>query len=359
MDTKVDTADRKETKSKRRRVRKSESVGIRDVAKRAGCSTATVSRAINKPDTVGEDVRVRVMAAIRELGYVPDSAARALSRRRSNTIGIIIPSIKDSIFAAQVEALQRVCSDRGFNMVIALSSYDVEREQKEVQTLIRNGVEGLMLVGGMHPPELYRLLASRNVAYVHTSVYEPDSPHPSIGFENSEASYRAANYLIELGHRRIGVMTPPPSRNDRARYRVAGISRALEAAGLELHEADIVECGYTIGEARPRFREWMAREPGCTALICHNDVMALAALVEAREMGITVPGQLSIVGFDDLEWASHIRPSLTTVRVAWGQMAALAGTFLIDTLAGETPAHSTRIDFDLVVRESAGRAPGR
>lgn len=337
-----------------RRGRRSTSIGIRDVARAAGVSTATVSRVLNNPAAVSKDVQRAVLAAVERLDYVPDSAARALSLRRSNTLGIVIPTIKDSIFAAQVEALQMRASHYGYNLVIALSGFELADEFRQVEQLVKNGVEGLMLVGARHQPALFELLERRGVHFVSTSVYEPQSPYPSIGFDNAAATARAANYLIQLGHRHIAVISTDTSQNDRATYRLQGIRGALAAAGLSLDPKLVYSCGYTFEESRLALRELLARDPRITAVLCHNDVIAFGALLEAQSLGMAVPDDLSLVGFDDLAWAAHLRPSLTTIRVPWGQMATLAADFLVRRLRGEETAHATKIEFDLVVRESAG-----
>ncbi|NYZ12472.1 LacI family DNA-binding transcriptional regulator [Azospirillum sp. RWY-5-1] len=331
------------------------SVGIRDVARAAGVSTATVSRVLNTPEAVGQPIREKVLEAVRQLRYVPHSAARALSLQRSHTLGIVIPSIANSIFAAQVEALQKCASEHGYNVVIALSDFSMDNEFRQMQNLVANGAEGVMLVGGWHRPELYDLLNARGVVYVNTSVYDPASPHPTIGFDNAAAIGRATNYLLELGHTRIGVLSGQRAENDRATYRLKGIQDALRAAGLTLDDQLVQECRYGISDARQAFRELMSRRPAPTAIVCHNDVLAFGAVLEAQDMGLQVPADVSVVGFDDLEWASQIRPSLTTVRVRWDQMATLAGEHLIAQLTGAPVVHATKVDVDLVVRESTGR----
>lgn len=341
-----------------RRRERSTSAGIRDVAKLAGVSISTVSRVLNDFRAVDVEVRKRVNAAIRELQYVPHSAARALSRRHSHTLGIIIPTIQDSIFAAQVAALQMRATELGYSLLIALSNYDLDLELKACKDLVERGVEGVMLVGGWHREELYRILAARGVVHVNTSVFDAASPHPTIGFDNVAAAELATNHVVGLGHRRIGYMSGIRHDNDRATLRFAGFRKALEAASLAVNDDWTIECRSGIAAARQGFRRMMESKERPTALVCHNDVMAFGATLEADDMRVRIPGALSIVGFDDLEWASQIRPSLTTVRVAWAEMASLACDYLVDTLNGAAVPRSTPVETKLVVRDSTAALVG-
>ena len=306
--------------------------GIRDVARLAGVSTATVSRAYNAPDTVSEKVRAQVEQAARSLSYIPHNAARALSSQRSRTLGIVIPTMQNSIFAAQVESLQR-------------------------RALVRNGIDGIMLVGADHLPETYRLLKARGIAYVNTSVCDLDSPHPNVGFDNRAAMAHTANYLISLGHRNIAVICGDARSSDRARLRLEGARQAMQQAGLALPDTRIAHSDYTMDASRAACRELVRRAPETTAIMCHNDVQAFAALLELQTLGLAVPRDISVTGFDDLEWARHLRPGLTTVRVPWARMAEIAADMLVAQLDGEEFRHATLLDFDLVVRDST--APPR
>ncbi|MBZ8135430.1 LacI family DNA-binding transcriptional regulator [Afifella sp. IM 167] len=339
--------------------RASVSPGIRDVARVAGLSTATVSRAFNDPASVSEASRRQVIEVADRLGYIPHSAARALTSHQSRTLGIVIPTIQNSIFAEQVESLQQRASMHGYNVVVALSAFSRDAELEQIRLLARHGVDGVMLVGAEHRPELYDLLKSREIAYVNTSVRDPASEHPNVGFDNIREMGRITRYLLNLGHRRIAVISGDPGESDRAKLRLEGIRQELRAAGLDLPPERICVCRYSMDASRSGLRELIARDPTTTAIICHNDVQAFAALIEAAEMGLDVPGDISITGFDDLEWARHLKPALTTVRVAWSEMAALAADTLVAQLKGENFVHSLLVSADLVVRDSTAPPPAR
>jgi len=327
------------------------------VARLAGVSTATVSRAFNAPDTVSEKVRHQVEQAARSLSYIPHNAARALSSQRSRTLGIVIPTVQNSIFAEQVEWLQRRALSHGYTTLVAHSGFTPAGEAEQVRQLVRNGIDGIMLVGADHLPEVYGLLKSRGIAYVNTSVCDPGSVHPNVGFDNGAAMAHTANYLLSLGHRNIAIIGGDTRNSDRARLRLEGARRAMRDAGLDLSEERIAHSDYSMDSSRAACRELLQRAPEITAIMCHNDVQAFAAVLELQRLGMEVPRDISVTGFDDLEWARHLRPGLTTVRVPWGRMAQIAADMLVAQLDGEEYRHSTLLQFDLVVREST--APPR
>ncbi|MBE2278352.1 MAG: LacI family DNA-binding transcriptional regulator [Rhodobacteraceae bacterium] len=337
--------------------RSSNAAGIRDVAQRAGISTATVSRVYNAPDSVSEKVRLRVEQAARDLSYIPHNAARALSSQRSRTLGIVIPTVKNSIFAEQVESLQRRALTHGYTLFVAHSGFTPAGEAEQVRQMVRNGIDGIMLVGAEHRPEVYNLLESREIAYVNTSVWDADSVHPTVGFDNSAAMAHTTRYLLSLGHRAIGAITAEARASDRARLRLQGARQVMAEAGLALDETRVAYSDHSMDSSRAACRQLVQQVPGLTAILCHNDVQAFAAILELQAMGLAVPDDVSVTGFDDLEWARHLQPALTTVRVPWGRMAELAADILVAQLEGEDFRRSTKLEFDLVVRQSTAPPP--
>ena len=334
-------------------------VGIREVAQRAGVSIATVSRALNSPAMVRPELRARIDAAARELGYIPDAAARALSSRRSRTIGAIIPTVDNAMFARGVEALQRYLSLKDYLLLLATSGYDPEVEHRQAQNMISRGVDGLILRGDVHTDALRRLLATQRIPFVNVGVYHPDKPYASVGTDNEAAGYRVCRHLLGLGHRRIGMVAALSLNNDRASARVRGVRRALAEAGLELEPRWTLEVPYHLDDARQAARTLLPHEAAGrpTALVCGNDVIAYGVMLEAERRGLRVPQDLSVAGFDDLEWSRHLRPSLTTMHLPTDEVWTRAGEYLVNTLAGMPMAPHFEVEASLVVRESTGPAP--
>jgi LacI family transcriptional regulator len=327
---------------------------LQDVATSAGVSTATVSRCLNAPNSVRLALREKVKRAIDELGYVPHGAARALASRRTRTIGAVIPTIDNAIFARGVQALQRRLWESGYTLLLATSEYDFHREREQAETLVMRGVDGMLLVGQTHAPEVHELLLDKNIPYVHTWVFDESSDHPCVGFDNREAGRRIATYLLEIGHREIGMIVPVTTHNDRATERILGVRDALSAYDCELPADRLLECPISIPQARARQRALMSPEPRPTAVICGNDVLALGAVTESRALGIEVPGDVSITGFADLDFAAHLDHPLTTMRIPSEEMGRCAADYLLARLSGESVPSNMEFEASLIVRGTTG-----
>ena len=330
-------------------------IGIREVARHAGVSTASISRALNNPQSVSAALRARIDAAINALGYIPDAAARALASRRTRTIGAIVPTVDNAMFARGIEALQSYLSLRGYLLLLATSGYDPEVEHHQAQNMVNRGVDGLILRGDVHTASLRRLLASRRIPFVNVGVYHPDKPYPSVGADNEGAAFRACSYMLELGHRDIGMVAAVSANNDRASARVAGVRRALAAHGLALRPEWTIEVPYHLDDARQAARTFLTLTERPTAVICGNDVIAYGVMLEAERRGLHVPRDLSVMGFDDLEWSRHLRPSLTTMHLPTDEVWTRAGQYLVRHLAGQSTTLHHEVDASLVVRESTAR----
>jgi LacI family transcriptional regulator len=330
---------------------------IKDVANLASVSTATVSRYFNEPSSLRPDMRTRVERAVRELGYIRHGAARALSMRRSYAIGAIIPTVDNATRAGKVTALQKRCRERGYNLLLALSEYDLSLELQQCRNLIEAGVDGVMLEGSLHDPALYAVLEKRGIAFVNTSVYDPQSPYPNIGFDNRATARRLTEHLLDLGHWVVGVIAGPRRGSDRARDRVEGVRDALRVRGLDLPDELVVEHPYRVVEGRNGLRALIGRDPQPTAVVCGNDVLAFGALLEAQALGRRVPRDISIAGFDDLDWASQLPPGLTTMALPAREVGQLAADYLIDSLTGMTMPRAIEVEVKLILRGSTGPAP--
>jgi len=331
--------------------------GIRQVAMTAGVSIATVSRAFNHPDTVSEKTRKRVIEAANQLFYIADNAAKALSSQRSLRVGALIPTIDDSIFARFITSLQRELGEEGYSLILGINEFDPEIEMKELRDLIESGIDAIVLCGERRDEEVYDLLRARNIPYLLTNVYLPDSPHPNVGYDNHLGAAKAAKYLIDQGHQHFGCIDFPAKKNDRAEMRVNGVIAILEKHGLALRPDCHIERPFGFEDGRIGLRTLLDHAPDTTAILCGNDVLAIGALFEARERGLNVPEDLSIIGFDDLDIASQISPGLTTVDVPTSVMGKRAAETLLLMLAGSPAPHATPISTNLIIRGTTGPAP--
>jgi LacI family transcriptional regulator len=330
---------------------------IEGVARAAGVSTATVSRVLNKPASVREPLRQRVLQAVARLGYVPHAGARALKLQRSGTVGAVFPTIDNAIFAKAIDALQQRLADAGLQLLIATSGYNPQTEAQQAMNLVTRGADALVLCGAAQSAELLRFLRQRDLPTVHAMSFPAPPGMVCVGFDNARAIGQAVRYLVDLGHRRVAMLAGVAQDNDRATARIAGVRQALKMAGLTLPPQHLVERAYGLSEARDGLRQLMASHPVPTAILCGNDVLALGALLEAQKLGIAVPQALSIVGFDDLELARHVQPALTTLHVPTLHLWHTVADRIIAALERTAIPRATEVQVELVVRESTAPAP--
>lgn len=333
-----------------------------DVAFAAGVSTATVSRVLNGSSLVRSDMRSRVEGAIRELGYLPHGAARTLAMNRSFTIGAVIPTLNNEIFAATINELEKALGNGGYTLLLSISNFDPEVEAVQVRRLIERGIDGLVLVGNDHAPGTHQIISATGVRVVTVLSYDEASAYPNVGFKNREASGAAVAHLVKLGHRDIGMVAGLTANNDRARERLIGVQEAVARHGLDLSESYVIEAAYTLEAGREALSSFIARGALPTAVICGNDVLGLGVLIEAQARHIRVPGELSIVGFDNLPLTRHFQPSLTTIAVPVAEAGRIAGAALIDAVKNNNPIQHIMLKAPLLVRGSTappriGKAP--
>lgn len=334
--------------------RRSGAPTLADVARHAGVSTATVSRCLNSPGQVVGHTRERVMRAVNELGYAPNFSARALAAKRTNTIGAVIPTMENAVFARGVQAFQEELGRNGFTLLIASSSYQEALEEEQIRTLIARGADALLLIGYHRRQAVYDFLDERKVPHVVAWAFGDRVRPLAIGFNNLAAMAALTGMVIARGHRRLGFISAFTGANDRARDRVAGARQAMQEAGLDPDELDLVETQYGIASGAQAFRQIMLTAAEPTAVLCGNDVLAVGALRAAKEMGLRVPEDVSITGFDDIELAILAEPALTTVHVPHREMGRRAAAMLVQLVTGQNSPESIELKTDIRVRSSLG-----
>jgi len=325
---------------------------LHDVAEAASVSTATVSRCLNFPEKVSERTRTKVLEAVKKLGYMPNFGAQAMAARRTNTIGAIIPTMENAIFARGLQAFQDELRLHGFTMLVASTNYCPEVEQEQIRSLVARGADALLLIGHERDPEIYDFLETQSVPYIVTWNYDTASGHPSVGFDNQSAMQSIAQQVIELGHSRLGFITASTVGNDRTAARLVGMRAAMTEAGLNPDKLACVETTYGIEQGAVAFQQIMQATPRPTAVICGNDVLAVGAMRAARELGISVPEDVSITGFDDMELAKVAYPPLSTVHVPHGEMGRRAALALASHLKNGEPLESVKLETRVVLRGS-------
>lgn len=322
---------------------------IVDVGRVAGVSDATVSRALNKPETVSAKTRARIEAAIAETGYVPNPLAKAMVSGRTYTIGALVPTLNHSIFSKFLHALESDLSDQGYNLVVAVTDADRDREVEKAKKLLAMGVEGLIVSGLSHNADLLREAARFAVPLIATSYYEPSAPLPTIGYDNKIVATQALAHLTALGHRRIAVAHGPVAGNDRTRSRIDALADPGEGASLTFYETTLDYAGGAAVVDR--------LEGPYSALLCLSDVLAVGALFQLRSLGKRVPEDISLMGFDDLDASQFTVPPLSTVRLPIQDMGRVTARAVCDFLDSGSPIAPRLLEAQVIARASTGAVP--
>ena len=325
---------------------------LKAIAASGGISSATLSRVLNHPEMVRPSLRARAEALLADAGYVPHGAARSLASRQTRTMGAVIPTVDSALFAKLVDGLQQTIHQHGFQLLLASTNYSPLREAGEVRALIERGVDAMLLVGRSRGPDLYELLRSKGVPFVTTCHYDGAAPWACLGWDNAAEAERVADYLMDIGHRRFGVIAGITTDNDRAADRLAGFRRALARRGIPLDAANVLERPYTVPEARRAMGTLLRQPEPPTAVMCGNDILAYGALQECLWSNMRVPDEISITGFDNIEMAAHCRPGITTLHVPAFELGQRAAAMLLAAKAGGSQAEHVCIDLELIVRDT-------
>jgi LacI family transcriptional regulator len=325
---------------------------LEDVAREAQVSTATVSRCLNTPDRVVEKTRLRVKAAIELLGYSPNFGARALAAKRTNTVGAVIPTMENAIFARGLQAFQEAISESGSTLLVASSSYQQEVEEEQIRALVARGADALLLIGAERNQRIYDFLNKRGIPYVLAWFYREGEEHCFAGFDNRSAAKEMAETVLDFGHKRIAMIAGITKGNDRAAERVRGVKDAIHQFGLPDENFAVTETPYSFKNGGDALEGLLQRIPPPTAVICGNDILAIGALKRAKSLGLRVPEDVSITGFDDIEVSSVVEPELTTVHVPHREMGKTAAQCLLAMLKNERMSESRQLSTFLVKRQS-------
>lgn len=332
-------------------------VRLKDVAALAGCSVATASRVLNGNEKVGEDEKRRVLAAAAQLGYIPNSAARALRSQSTRLVGAIIPTLDHAIYAKMVDGIEEALSDAGMSLLINTSQYDLERERSQASILVSRGVEAVILVGAEHKPETTQLLREAGIRQIHTYTTTVNGADAVIGFDNFATGLTVVDFLSELGHQNIAMIAGITRGNDRAGQRRDGFLAGIEKFGMDPRAALVLEAPYKIENGYHAMRSIMETHPRPTAVFCGSDILAAGASRYCAEQRIRIPDAVSIVGFDDLEIATLVEPALTTLHVPARRMGVQAAKIICDPRATEQGIVVTELPIRLVARGSTGPVP--
>jgi LacI family transcriptional regulator len=331
---------------------------LTDVARDAGISIATVSRAMSQPGLVQPETLERIRQVAARLGYVPNRRARALVSGQSDTIGVVVPTLASPIFSSTLQEMQRAFAVNGYQLLIASHEYDASSEALALGQLISHGVDGLLVVGAERPQSTWAMIDSADVPLVQ--LWEGREGFDRVLVDSFDAGYRVARHLLDMGHTRISVICGRLSNNDRQKARVNGIRAALEEQGQTLARTQISEQPLTIAAGRSGCMTLLETVPRPTAIIGTADLLAIGAMIEAQGRGIAVPDAISFAGIDNVDVAAHLSPSLTTVDIPAASIGSEAAALMLRRLRASDPLADTcvTLPINLVVRHSTARAKG-
>jgi len=332
-------------------------VSIKDIARLAGVSHSTVSRALRNSSLIPAATRERIQQIARDAGYSASAVARSLVTRRTQAIGVVVTTIADPFNGDVVAGIEETANERGYSVILANSQADPEREMAVVRSFQERRVDGILVassrVGALYVPVLSEL----NIPIVLLNNQHPSEFVHSLTIDNVHGAYEATRHLIKLGHQKIGYVGDRLGlHSDAERY--AGYRKAMTEAGLKIERDFVIR-----GDGKPdagttAVRKLLSLAVRPTGIICYNDMTALGAFKEVESRRLSVPHDLSIVGFDDLYFASFLHPPLTTIRQPRALMGRRAMQMLLELLDGEQITKTEVICGELVVRGSTASLNG-
>jgi LacI family gluconate utilization system Gnt-I transcriptional repressor len=331
--------------------RRTATARMREVAEMAGVSRMTVSRALNEPGKVKEELRQRVLEAVRTLGYVHNHMARNLSSQRSNVVGLVLPSLENSIFALTVKGISDYLRPRGMQLMVAEASDDGADEERVIGSFLSQRIGGLILHSIDHSPTTLRMLEASGIPVVETGDL-PDRPVDlAASYSNYEAAKAMTHHLARLGYRSLALAT---LTNPRARERQRGFVDALGELGLPFSPKQIVEVSRGIGGGVESVSILADRLPETDALFCAGDVLAIGALLECDRRGWAVPRRLAIASFDDVEIMRYVSPPMTCLRLPRYEIGRRGAEMLVARMQGADIAiKQLNLGFEILQRASA------
>jgi LacI family gluconate utilization system Gnt-I transcriptional repressor len=326
---------------------------MEDIAREAGVSIATVSRAFNQPSLVSPATLARVRQVADRLRYTPNLTAGSLAGNRSRIVAAVIPTITSSIFSETIDGLSTVLTERGYQLLLGQTRYRDDQQAALIETFLGRRVDGLVLTGITRDKRLRARLKGARIPIVETWDLGASPIDMLVGFSNEKAATAAAGYLIGRGYSRLGFIG---GLDQRSGARLEGFCAAAAAAGLphpgivriaSPSPSSVLAGAQAIGEL-------LGTHPGIDAVFCSNDMIALGVLTECQRRGLAVPKKLAVMGFSDLPIARAVTPSLTTVQVGAMEIGSRAATMLLDKIeSGRTARRRVDLGFSVVPRESA------
>ncbi len=329
-------------------------ITMAEISKIASVSLATVSRTIHSPHLVRKKTRERINQVMEEANYVYHATAGDLSRKRSSIIGVIIPTAKSLVFSSTLQAIQEAAQQNNFSLIAGSSKYDIKTELTLLQQFKERRLAGIILTGFVFgQKDLVKELIKGGMpcVVIWDKLDDPDLSY--VGFDNHEATYRITKYLIDLKHRKIGLIIGPYTKVERVKKRLEGFKAALKDHGIRFDPRLVIEKEPTLIDGKEAMSRLLALPDRPTAVLAASDTLAVGALAAARDMKLRVPEDISIAGFDDIEVAAYCNPPLTTVNVPAYEIGRIAFKILLEMINNNTnQVQHYCLDTSVIVRDS-------
>ncbi|MBX2830422.1 MAG: LacI family DNA-binding transcriptional regulator [Rhodospirillales bacterium] len=326
---------------------------MRDVARKAGLSIATVSRVINFPDEVPLDTAKNVTAAMRYLNYRPNINGRRLKMTQTSTVGVLVPTLANPVFATSVQGIEQEANANGLTVILTSSEYDPEREMGAVSTLLNNRVDGLILtLANADNNPVVDLLRAENIPFVLLFNQPSRDDVAAISVDNARSAFDVTNAMIAQGHRSLAMVAGRFESSDRSRQRYDGFCRALQDAGIETPH--LVQVQFGESDLKDQLEELLCGEHAVSGLVCSTDMLAIAAISACRSHGLSVPGDVSVGGIDGISVGGLITPKLCSAVQPTQEMGQQALAFLRGLIKGQANPQSLLLPHHLSDGESIG-----
>lgn len=325
-------------------------VRMEDVAKLAGVTKMTVSRAMNDPGRVSAETRERIERAVRDTGFVPNRNAGSLTSRSTRIVAACIPTIDHAVFAATVQGMADVFRTHGYHLLLGDTRHSPQEEEALVEAFLSRRPDGIVLTGVRHSPGLRAQLQRSGVPIVEVWERCRTPIDMLVSFSNYDASHAMTRYLIGCGYRRIAFINGQRAGNERVQRREQGYRRAMTEAGLPCHVEVVRGDTVRLQDGSAALARILDANPGVDAAFAANDIFAAGALHEAVARGLEVPGRFGVAGFHDLEIASAVTPALTTVRAPAYGIGHHAAKLLLDRIGGSAVPRAIHLPYELVPR---------
>ncbi|MGM0415027.1 MAG: LacI family DNA-binding transcriptional regulator [Bacillota bacterium] len=333
-------------------------VTIKDVANLAEVSPATVSRVINNSSLVKEETAEKVREAIDKLNYQINESARVLRTNCSSLIGVIGAGMDNPFLMKLLKGVETSAKENDFNLIFGDSEGELEQELRYLNILNQKSVDGLIIITASIYNNLLEEIKSKGIPAVFASGYVNDNRIPCISVNNSRAAEDVVDYLYELGHRKFGIVRGTYSDLVTSGERIKGVKSSFQKNNIDFNSVPIYEGDFSFESGSLAAKKILADKPETTAIFCFDDKMAIGAIRGAEELGYQIPEDLSIIGFDDIDLASYVKPALTTVRQSGYDMGYRAMEFLKKIIDGEEPGKLKEfLPHELQIRGSSGAPP--